>query len=65
MSDVTISSPRAGRRPLRSRLGRIGPTIVLLACAVFFIMPMLSMARFALQNVPGIKHGWSTLDDKG
>ncbi len=66
MSDATIP-PRAGNpgtRVWRARLGRIGPTLVLLACAVFFITPMLSMARFALQNVPVIKLGWSTLGDK-
>lgn len=67
MSDATIRPDvRTGNsaRVWRARLGRIGPTLVILACAVFFVTPMLSMARFALQNVPVIKLGWSTLDDK-
>ncbi|MEZ5259027.1 MAG: hypothetical protein R2705_19740 [Ilumatobacteraceae bacterium] len=53
----------AGRRWL-TRLGSVGPTFVVLLCAFFFIAPLLSMARFALQTVPVVKLGWSTLFDK-
>jgi putative spermidine/putrescine transport system permease protein len=45
-------------------VGRLGPNLVLLVCALFFLMPLLAMARFALQNVPTIRLGWSTLFDK-
>jgi putative spermidine/putrescine transport system permease protein len=47
---------RSGRR-----FGRLGPNIVLIACAIFFLAPLLSMARGALQNVLVVKLGWSTL----
>lgn len=43
---------------------RVIPTIVLVASAVFFLAPLLTLARYALQNVPTILLGWSTLFDK-
>lgn len=46
------------------RVGRLGPNLVLLACGLFFLLPLLAMARFALQNVPTILLGWSTLFDR-
>lgn len=51
-------------RPLRSRLTRLGPNLVLLAAALFFIAPLLSTARQALQKVPMPLLNWSTLSDK-
>jgi putative spermidine/putrescine transport system permease protein len=36
---------------------------VLVLCAVFFLLPLLAMGRFALQNVPMVRLGWSTLFD--
>jgi putative spermidine/putrescine transport system permease protein len=51
--------PRAGR-PL-ARFGRVGPNLILLICALFFILPLLTLARYALQNVPTILLGRSTL----
>lgn len=49
----------------QSRSGRgIGPKLVLIGCAIFFALPLLAMARFALQNVPVVRLGWSTLFDK-
>ena len=41
------------------RLGRLGPNVVLIACGLFFLLPLLAMTRFALQNVPTIRLGWS------
>ncbi|MGD9999707.1 MAG: ABC transporter permease [Ilumatobacteraceae bacterium] len=52
------AAARSGRR------FRIGPNLVLLFCGLFFLLPLLAMARFALQNVPVIRLGWSTLFDK-
>jgi putative spermidine/putrescine transport system permease protein len=49
-------SRRSGRLP-----GRLGPTLLLLCAAVFFAAPLVTMARFALQNVPVIRLGASTL----
>jgi putative spermidine/putrescine transport system permease protein len=43
------------------RFGRLGPNLVLIVCAIFFLAPLLSMARGALQNVLVVKLGWSTL----
>ena len=48
----------------RRRTSRIGPTIVLVACALFFVLPMVATARFALQNVPMVNLGWSTVFDR-
>jgi putative spermidine/putrescine transport system permease protein len=48
----------------RSGLGRLVPTIVLIAAAIFFVAPLLSMARFALQNVQVFQLGKSNLFDK-
>ncbi len=45
----------------RQRLARVVPTLVLVVAAVFFIAPLLSMARFALQNVQVFQLGTSNL----
>ena len=58
---TAATGPPAPRRV--RRLGRFGPNIVLLAAAVFFLAPLLSMARFALQSVPTVLLGWHTLLD--
>jgi putative spermidine/putrescine transport system permease protein len=60
IENVTAKQPVAGD----GRRVRIGPTIVLLFCALFFALPLLAMGRFALQNVPVVRLGWSTLFDK-
>jgi putative spermidine/putrescine transport system permease protein len=46
---------------IRRRIARTGTTIVLVVAAVFFIAPLLSMARFSMQNVLVLKLGWHTL----
>jgi putative spermidine/putrescine transport system permease protein len=51
-------------RPLRSRLSRLGPNLVLVATAVFFIAPIISTARQAMQKVPMPLLTWSNLFDK-
>lgn len=55
--------------PGRSRhrdhwVGRWFPTLVIVLSLAFFLAPLLTLARFALQNVPTILLGWSTLFDK-
>jgi putative spermidine/putrescine transport system permease protein len=50
--------------PARRRSPQIGSKLVLLGCAVYFILPLLAMARFAFQKVPMVKLGWSTLFDR-
>ncbi|MFM7127283.1 MAG: ABC transporter permease [Actinomycetota bacterium] len=52
-----------GRR-WTSWLGRVFPTLVILLSMVFFLAPLITLARYALQNVPTILLGWSTLFDK-
>src|SRR5262245_53385746 len=54
--------PRAARG--RRRYGRLGPILVIVLCALYFVLPLLAMARFSLQNVPVIRLGWSTLFKK-
>lgn len=48
----------------KSRFGRLLPTVVLIVSALFFLMPLLALARFALQNVPTVLWNWDTLFDK-
>ena len=50
-------------RPARG-LGRLVPIVVVIACGLFFVLPLLAMARFALQNIPMVRLGWTTLFDK-
>lgn len=44
-------------------LGRLGPLLVVLASVLFFVLPLVAMARFSFQNVPMIRLGWSTLTE--
>ncbi|HZB42855.1 MAG TPA: ABC transporter permease subunit [Ilumatobacter sp.] len=48
----------------RSRFGRVLPTVVLIVSGLFFILPLLSLARYAFQNVPTILLDFGTLFDK-
>ena len=57
------TAPRPVGRP-RSRFGRLVPNLVLLVSFVFFLVPLLTLARYSLQNVPTILLGWDTLFDK-
>lgn len=57
-----IAPPTAGRP--RRRFGRLVPNLVLVLMALFFLAPLLTLARFSLQNVPTILLGWSTLFKK-
>lgn len=50
-------------RPTRVRFARLGPNLVLLAATVFFIAPLISTARQALQRVPMPLLGWGTIFD--
>ena len=69
--DAEVGGPPTaptGRAPTavgsRSRFGRLLPTVVLIVSALFFVLPLLSLARFAFQNVPTVLLGWETLFDK-
>jgi putative spermidine/putrescine transport system permease protein len=42
----------------------IGSWLILIACAIYFAVPIVALARFSFQKVPVIKLGWSTLFDK-
>jgi putative spermidine/putrescine transport system permease protein len=44
--------------------GRIGPFLVVILSALFFVLPLLAMARFSFQGIPMIRLGWSTLFDR-
>jgi putative spermidine/putrescine transport system permease protein len=56
---VTPPTGRAGRR--RNPIGRLGQALVVVAAFLFFLMPLVAMARFSLQSVPTIRLNWSTL----
>ena len=47
----------------RRRFGLLGPAAVVIVSALFFVLPLLAMARFSFQNVPMIRLGRSTLFD--
>lgn len=71
-NDPEVGGPPTGPVPVApapvgkpSRwVGRIGPVVVLVASGVFFILPLLAMARFSFQNVPMVKLQWSNLFEK-
>lgn len=57
-------SRNANLRPRSSflgRIGRLGPIGVVVFSTLFFVLPLVAMARFAFQGVPMISLGWSTL----
>ena len=51
-------------RPIRVRFARLGPNLVLIGAAIFFIAPLLSTAHAALQKVPMPLLNWHTIFDK-
>lgn len=51
-------------RPMRRRLSRLGPNLILIAAAIFFIAPLVSAARQSMQKVPMPLLTWSNLFDK-
>jgi putative spermidine/putrescine transport system permease protein len=57
-----LAPPSAGRP--RRRFGRLIPNLVLMISAIFVLAPLLTLARFSLQNVPTILLGWDTLFKK-
>ena len=59
----TAMAPRPVGKP-RNPFARLIPNLVLLFSALFFLAPLLTLARFSLQNVPTILLGWSTLFKK-
>jgi putative spermidine/putrescine transport system permease protein len=56
-------APASVGRP-NSRFARLVPNAVLLVAALFFILPLIALARFAMQNVPTVLWDWDTLFDK-
>ena len=48
----------------RKWVARLGPNLVLVGAAIFFVAPIVSTARQALQKVPMPLLGWNTLLDK-
>jgi putative spermidine/putrescine transport system permease protein len=44
-----------------SQWGRLGPALITFFSALFFVFPLLAMARFSFQNVPMIRLGRDTL----
>lgn len=60
---IVTSVTNPGRR-WTSRVGGAFPTFVIVLSLSFFLAPLLTLARYALQNVPTILLGWSTLFDK-
>lgn len=61
MSGNTNLRPRTS---VRGRVGRLGPLSVVILSTLFFVLPLVAMARFAFQGVPMISLGWSTLTKK-
>jgi putative spermidine/putrescine transport system permease protein len=51
------------RKPGQARTP-VASIIVLLVCAIYFLLPLLAMARFAFQRVPMVNFNTSTLFDR-
>ena len=63
MSEIRAPDPSTARKRPGRALGVLGPVVVVVASSLFFILPLLSMARFSFQNVPMVRLGLSTLFD--
>jgi len=59
----TAMAPAPVGRPT-ARFSRLLPNSVLIVAALFFILPLLALARFAMQKVPTVLWDWDTLFDK-
>lgn len=57
---IQPSAPDVHRRP---RPRRWVPALVLALAALYFAVPLVTMARFSFQRVPANRFGWSTLFD--
>lgn len=64
MAAITDPRHRADGDGKRLRIGRVGPVALTILCALFFILPLLAMARFSFQTLPMISLGKSTLFKK-
>lgn len=60
---VVTSTISERSRHWAHRAGRSFPTLVIVLALIFFLAPLVTLARFALQNVPTILLGWTTLLD--
>ena len=60
MAVVIVRESRGGGR----NIGRIFPSLIIIVSVGFFLAPLVTLSRYALQNVPTILLGWSTLFDK-
>lgn len=61
---VVTSAISARSRRWAHRAGGTFPAFVIMLALAFFLAPLVTLARFALQNVPTILLGWSTLFEK-
>ena len=63
---AAVGTTRGPARPARARLrlGRLGPIVITMLCALFFVLPLVAMARFSFQTLPMISLGKSTLFKK-
>ena len=63
---AAVGTTRGPARPARARLrlGRLGPIAITMLCALFFVLPLVAMARFSFQTLPMISLGKSTLFKK-
>ncbi len=61
MSDLPNPAPPGAHA--KRKLGLVGPGLIVILSALFFILPLLSMARFSFQTVPMIRLGLSTLTE--
>jgi putative spermidine/putrescine transport system permease protein len=48
----------------RLSLGRGGAWLVIIGCALFYLLPLLAMARFSFQRIPVASLGWDDVLDR-
>jgi putative spermidine/putrescine transport system permease protein len=61
---MTVAAAPAPAAPRQRRRIKVGPVLVVLFCASYFIIPLIAMARFSFQSIPMVRLGASTLFDR-
>ncbi len=54
----------SNRNAVMRWLGRVAPTMVIVVCMIYFLLPLFALARFTFQTVPMVDLGLSNLFDK-
>ena len=59
-----MAAVTGGGRAVGRRRPRVGLAAVVVACCLFYLLPLLAMARFAFQRIPVASLGWGQVFDR-